>query len=158
MTDDTINFFSVQPDMVVRLEGNDYFIRGHATEGRFGIDDQPKFWVKYAVDLETGRRIVLKLLFYEDFSARSGLFSSRPGAVRKKKAGYWDMIRGNPHFMQGQTVMDGKGNPVRVIEFIRGKTFYNLVNRMEMDHEAYYFDVLPNCWKSCCPLFRPWPN
>ena len=74
ITSDTTDFMRVEPDTVLRLEGNDYFIRNDATEGRFGIDEQPKFWVKYAVDLQTGEKKVLKLVFYEDFTSRIGPF------------------------------------------------------------------------------------
>jgi hypothetical protein len=39
-------------------------------EGRFGIDDQPKYWVKKAVELETGELRILKLVFHEEFTTR----------------------------------------------------------------------------------------
>jgi hypothetical protein len=41
---------------VLRRAGNDYLVAGNAREGRFGIDEQPKFWVKSAIELKTGVR------------------------------------------------------------------------------------------------------
>jgi hypothetical protein len=142
ITGDTVNFFAVQPDMVVRLDGRGYFIRGHAVEGRFGIDDQPKFWVKYALDLETGRRVVLKLTFYEDFTTRIGPFLLKAHRSPEKESRILDRVRDHPHFMQGKTVPDDKGHPVRVIEFIRGPNFFQYLNQVELDHETYYHQML----------------
>ena len=41
---------SIDGGDVLRLAGNDYLVLGNAREGRFGIDDQPKFWVKSAIE------------------------------------------------------------------------------------------------------------
>jgi hypothetical protein len=54
--EDTSVFMSINVGDVVRLTGCDYLITDHAREGRFGIDEQPKFWVKKAVDHGTGKR------------------------------------------------------------------------------------------------------
>jgi hypothetical protein len=55
--EDTTQFMSIDVGDVMRLSGNDYLVIGHAREGRFGIDDQPKFWVKTCLDLETGLKM-----------------------------------------------------------------------------------------------------
>jgi hypothetical protein len=54
--EDTSAFMSINVGDVVRLAGCDYLITGHAREGRFGINEHPKFWVKKVVDLGTGKR------------------------------------------------------------------------------------------------------
>ncbi len=143
ITSDTTDFMRVEPDTVLRLEGNDYFIRTDATEGRFGIDDQPKFWVKYAVDLQTGEKKVLKLVFYEDFTSRIGPFLLRAHRDPIKESNVLDIVRDHPHFMQGRTIRDQAGNPVRVIDFLRGKNLYQYLPRIKSDHETYFFEIMP---------------
>jgi len=63
--EDTSAFMSIEPGSVIRLGGNDYFVMGHAREGRLGLDEQPKFWVKSTIDLTTGVRKMIKLMFHE---------------------------------------------------------------------------------------------
>ncbi len=43
--EDTSSSMAIAYGHVLRLNGNDYLVMGNMTEGRFGIDDQPKFWV-----------------------------------------------------------------------------------------------------------------
>ena len=143
VSSDTTDFMKIQAEMVLRLEGNDYFIRGDATEGRFGIDEQPKFWVKYAIDLETGEKKVLKLVFYEDFTSRIGPFLIRAHRDPIKESDVLDIVRGHPHFMQGRTIRDQTGNRIRVIDFVRGKNLYQYLPRIKSDHETYFFEMMP---------------
>ncbi|MBW1894668.1 MAG: hypothetical protein JRI91_13370 [Deltaproteobacteria bacterium] len=51
---DTTDFFRVEYGDVVVLGGRPYLVRSNAKEGRFGIDDDVKFWVKRAIDLQKG--------------------------------------------------------------------------------------------------------
>ena len=48
---------------VVVLKGRPYLVRHNAKEGRFGIDDDVKFWVKRAIDLQNGASKIIKLVF-----------------------------------------------------------------------------------------------
>ena len=57
---DTTNFFNVEYGDVVVLGGKSYLIRHNAKEGRFGVDDDVKFWVKRAIDLKSGSRVFSK--------------------------------------------------------------------------------------------------
>ena len=41
-------------DDVVILGGVPYFVRNNEREGRFGLEDEPKFWVKRSINLLTG--------------------------------------------------------------------------------------------------------
>jgi len=50
---DTTNFFNVEYGDVVILGSKPYLIRHNAKEGRFGVDDEVKFWVKRAIDLKS---------------------------------------------------------------------------------------------------------
>ena len=70
--DDTSEFMSIDAGDILRLSGNDYFVLGHAREGRFGIDEQPKYWVKTSIDLTTGAKKIIKMVFHETFNSRIG--------------------------------------------------------------------------------------
>ncbi len=141
--EDTTQFMNISRGNVLRLNGNDYYVRGDASEGRFGIDDQPKFWVKYAIDLETGEKKIIKLVFHEDFTSRFGSFLVRGTRSPEKEAQVLDIVRGHGNFMQGRSGEDRIGNLVRVIDFVRGPSLYSYINRLKMDHETYFHDYLP---------------
>ena len=141
--EDTSNYMTILGGSVIRLEGNDYFVMGDTREGRFGIDDQPKFWVKRAVDLTTGGQKIIKLVFYEQFTTNMGGITVRCNRNPHKESAVLDLVRGNPRFMQGFTIIDPVGNPVRIIDFIRGQTLFNHVATMKQPHEAYFHETLP---------------
>ncbi len=79
---DTTDFFRVEYGDVVFLNGHPYLIRHNAKEGRFGIDDDVKFWVKRAIDLRTGDLKILKLVFYERLPVILNNFIECIGAIR----------------------------------------------------------------------------
>ena len=83
--EDTSSYMNISSGTVLRIGGNDYFVLNDAREGRFGIDDQPKFWVKYSIDLETGERKVIKLVFHEEFTVPMGFMRIR--CLRSPRAG-----------------------------------------------------------------------
>ncbi|MEZ4602250.1 MAG: hypothetical protein R2861_02215 [Desulfobacterales bacterium] len=68
---DTSNFFGIDYGDIIYVGGKRFLIKGHEREERFGLDE-PKFWVKKAVDLETGERKIIKLSFFESFETRIG--------------------------------------------------------------------------------------
>jgi len=70
--EDTSEFMSIDVGDILRLSGNDYLVMSHAREGRFGIDEQPKFWVKTSIDLTTGEKKIIKMVFNETFNSRIG--------------------------------------------------------------------------------------
>ncbi|MFO8058343.1 MAG: hypothetical protein R6V10_13715 [bacterium] len=141
--EDTSDYMSIYGGMVLRIAGNDYFLTGDATEGRFGIDDQPKFWVKYAYDLEDGSRKVIKMVFYEDFTSREGPFLIKGSRSPEKEAHCLEVVEGHPRFMQGMAVRDKAENLVRIIEFVRGKSLFVYLCELDMDHEEYFYTVFP---------------
>lgn len=146
------DYTAIEPEMVLRLGDADYYILSEAREGRFGIDEQPKMWVKYAFDLQSGQRKIIKLPFYEQFSARIGPFRVR--CVRKpdKESRVLKLVENDLRFMQGQTVYDVLGNNIRVIDQIRGRSLYQHVFDMDLAHEQYYYEKLPgilDCLMDC---------
>ncbi|MCK4619234.1 MAG: hypothetical protein KAT52_04765, partial [Desulfobacterales bacterium] len=66
---DTSDFFRVEYGSVVVLNERPFLILHNAKEGRFGLDDEEKFWVKRSIDLTDGSRKILKLVFHEKFMA-----------------------------------------------------------------------------------------
>ncbi len=141
--EDTSNVMGISAGDVLRLDGNDYFVLGDATEGRFGISEQPKFWVKYVVDLADGSAKILKLVFLEQFKTRLGFLTIQCARSPDKESRVLELVRGDSRFMQGRTVLDAKGNNVRVIDRIRGRSLYNMIADLETDHETYYHTIMP---------------
>jgi serine/threonine protein kinase len=139
--EDTTEFMSIDSGSVLRLDGNDYLVLGHAREGRFGIDEQPKFWVKTVMDLTTGERKIVKLVFHETFNSRMGstVFTFRRSP--QKESEIFRQMNGHPNFMNGRSVSDAAGNLVRVIDFIPGPSLYEYLRRLDMPHEAYYRQI-----------------
>src|SRR5512147_249470 len=69
---DTADFFRVDYDDVVYLKETPYLVRNNEREGRFGLEDEQKFWVKRARNLLTGDVKILKWVFRERFDAKIG--------------------------------------------------------------------------------------
>ena len=136
--EDTSEFMSIDMGDVVRLSSDDYLIVGQAREGRFGIDEQPKFWVKKVIDLTTGAKKIIKMVFRETFNSRIGGTVFRCIRSPEKESEVLRKVFGHPNFMQGQSVCDVAGNLVRIIDFIQGPSLYDYLRRERMPHEAYY--------------------
>jgi hypothetical protein len=45
--------------------------------------------------------------------------------------------------MQGYSVRDEKGNLIRILDFITGRTLSDYVKEISVDHEKYFFTCLP---------------
>lgn len=141
--EDTSDYMGIQAGSVLRLEGTDYYVTGEAKEGRFGIEEQPKFWVKFGIDLTDGSRKILKLVFHEQFTTSLGMFTVRCTRDPEKESRVLEMTEGDDRFMQGKTVRDGAGNNVRILEVIRGKSLFNYVALLSEPHEEYFYETLP---------------
>ena len=135
---DTTNFFGVDFGDVLALGERLYLVRSNEREGRFGLDEEPKFWVKRAVDLETERLKVVKLGFRESFRARAGSMTFECLRSPRKEARILRLTRGDDRFMQGYAERDCAGNLVRVIDFISGSTLSSCVEDLGEGHEEYY--------------------
>lgn len=69
---DTSDAMGLHRGHVLDLGGRLYAVLGHTYESRFGISDQPKYWVLRTVELESGRDYIVKTVFHEEFVARIG--------------------------------------------------------------------------------------
>jgi len=140
---DTTEFFNIAYGDVVQLNGRHYLIRNSAKEGRFGLDDEIKHWVKRSIDLEQGEMCILKLVFYEKFVASVGDIEFECFRSPRKEARILDLVKDHPNFMHGFSAPDEKGNTVRVIEYIHGKALAQYIEDLPGDHESYFFETLP---------------
>ncbi len=145
---DTTDFFRVEYGDVVVLGGSPYLIRHNAKEGRFGIDDDVKFWVKHAIDLKSGNPKILKLVFYEKFTSSIGSIAFECFRSPRKEARILDLVAGHQNFMNGYAIKDQADNLIRVLDFIKGQSLYNYVEGMSLDHQTYFYDRLPVILKS----------
>ena len=152
--EDTTQFMSINPGDVIRLSGNDYLVMGHAREGRFGIDEQPKFWVKTSIDLTTGSRKIIKLVFNETFNIRIGENVFNCFRNPEKESDILRKMNHHPNFMNGQSVQDSAGNLVRIIDIISGPTLYEYLRRQKMSHKEYYSQMLSKIMKMLIGMYR----
>ena len=141
--DDTTNYMYIDRGHVIDLQGDLLLVRSNEHEGRFGIDDQPKFWVKRALDLNTGRMQVLKLICEEAFRIHVGSLEVRCRRSAEKEAQVLELVRGDARFMQGRAARDARANLVRVIDFISGTDLLSYLQSLPACHEEYALTLLP---------------
>lgn len=140
---DTSDWMAINRGDVMIFGDGEYLIKGNMREPRFGIDEQPKMWVFNAVDLDTGDEKIIKTLFNEEFYAHIGILKIRCYRSPDKESAVLDSVRGDSRFMQGETFYDEEGNNVRVIDYIKGESFFRYVYSIEKDHKTYFIEDLP---------------
>lgn len=140
---DTSEFIRVDYDDIVILDDSPFLIRHNQKEGRFGMDDQPKFWVKSAIDLTDGSKKIIKLVFHERFQAQIGDLFFDCARSPSKEARILDLVREHANFMHGYSVQDTASNVVRVVDFITGETMANYASSEEIKHEEYFTTSFP---------------
>ena len=141
---DTSDFFRVDYNDVVILAGVPYLMRNYTREGRFGLDDEPKYWVRKAIDLKNGEAKIIKLVFHEEINARVGDMVFKCVRSPGKEAAILEMVAGHRNFMQGIAIRDTAGNIVRILDFIQGKRFDELIFKLALtNHEEFFYDHLP---------------
>jgi len=140
---DTSDFFRVEYNDVVILGDTPYWVKRYEKEGRFGMDDEPKYWVRRAVDLSDGSTKIIKLVFHEEFETRVGNVSIRCYRSPKKEARILDLVREHKNFMHGHWVLDAAGNNVRILEFIHGPRWDQIVEDYGADHHDYFHNHFP---------------
>ena len=141
---DTTDFFRIEYGDIVILDGNPFLIRHNAKEGRFGLDDEEKFWVKRSIDLRSGMTKIIKFVFFEKFNARIGEIEFELFRSPRKEARILNLVKDLPNFMQGYSVQDDHENIVRILEFIYGISLAEHIREiaMTMNHETYFYRIL----------------
>ncbi len=140
---DTTDWMRIQRGHILRIGGRDFVIEGNRYESRFGIGDQPKYWVFAAVDLENGDKKIIKMVFLEEFHVHIGIFKIRCFRSPEKEGKVLDMVKHDKRFMQGYTAMDERGNRVRIIDFIKGDSLFAYIYTINKSHEQYFHEDLP---------------
>jgi hypothetical protein len=137
---DTSDFFRVEYNDVVILGETPFWVKRYEKEGRFGLDDEPKFWVRRAIDLTDGSTRILKLVFHEEFETKVGGIVIKCFRSPKKEARILDLVAQHKNFMHGYWVMDTADNNVRVLEYIRGARYEQIITEMGSDHHDYFYN------------------
>lgn len=140
---DTTDAMRIMRGNVLRMNGRDFVIEGNRYETRFGIADQPKYWVFSAIELDSGEKKIIKTVFHEDFVVHIGIFKIRCYRSPEKEARVLKRVEGDSRFMQGDTIEDEKGNCVRILDYIPGLTIFNHIYSINKPHLQYFNDDLP---------------
>ncbi|MFU2207374.1 serine/threonine protein kinase [Solidesulfovibrio sp. C21] len=140
---DTTEFMNISAGDVIKLGERHFLVLRDEAERRFGLED-PKFWVKRCRNLETGNRNLLKLVFNESFPMTIGTMVVTCTRSPRKESRILDLVRGDPRFMQGETVLDTAGNPVRILEVVAGKRLDEKIEALEMPHRDYFHTLFPD--------------
>ncbi len=152
--EDTTNFMYIDRGHVIDLESELFLVRGNEKEGQFGLKKQPKFWVKRAISLASGRKYILKLVYQEAFKVQVGLFQVTCVRSGEKEAQVLKRVRGDQRFMQGRTARDSHGNLVRVIDIIEGVDLLNYIYSLNISHEKYFREFFPSILSRTIQAFR----
>ncbi len=139
---DTSEFMDIQRGHIIRLKDQDFYVLSDMREMRCGLCD-PKFWVKKCIDLSDGSTKILKLTFQEEFTTRVGQLTVQRFRSPEKEAKVLERVREDPRFMQGQAMYDDSANIVRVIDFIKGRSLFEILTDLEVPHKEYYTEIFP---------------
>lgn len=150
---DTTEFLSIDYGDIIQIGEKRFRVTGQEREGRFGMED-PKFWVKRALDLDTNEKKILKLSFFESFNTSFGGVKIRCFRDPEKEAEILKCVRRHPNFMQGTARKDDKNNIVRILDIVRGINFFNYCDTFNMKYEVYYHDVLPGVMEKLIKAFE----
>ncbi|MDY6862399.1 MAG: protein kinase [Thermodesulfobacteriota bacterium] len=150
---DTTDFCSIDKGDEILVGNKRYIITGHEKESRFGMDD-PKFWVKKAIDTDTGEKKIIKLSHFENFQI--SLAGVRIKCFRNpdKEGEILKLVKNHLNFMQGNDYRDEKGNNVRVLDIIYGMNFFSYIDSITMDHATYFHKVLPGILRHLIRAFQ----
>ncbi|MDY6879196.1 MAG: hypothetical protein V2J25_02540 [Desulfatiglans sp.] len=150
---DTTEFFSIDYGDIILVDSKRYKVTGHEREGRFGMDD-PKFWVKKVVDLDTGEKKIAKLSHFEAFESSIGGVKIRRFRNPDKESDVLNRMKNHPHFMHGTSYRDSKENNVRILDIVRGQGFFDYIQSFEMDYDTYFSAELPRILRELIKAFE----
>jgi tRNA A-37 threonylcarbamoyl transferase component Bud32 len=151
---DTSDFMDISAGDVIHVGGGYYYVYGEEVEGRFGLDDQPKFWVKRARDLETGQRKIIKLAFFESFTMNLGDIRVECFRSPRKEARILRKTSDDEAFMKGIAAEDDAGNVVRILDRINGISIYSYLQGHKSPHEKFFHEEFPRLFPSVLSSVR----
>ncbi|WDP91904.1 MAG: protein kinase [Desulfobacter sp.] len=151
---DTSDFYSIDKGDILLVDGQEFKVIGHAKEQRFGIED-PKFWVKKVINLNTRDIQYIKLAFFETFQTNLGGVNINCFRSPEKEGKILELVDGHSLFMQGKTVFDPKGNNIRILDVVRGQNLLQyLGNFNDLSYEAYFRTILPGILRKLSTAFE----
>jgi len=150
---DTTDFCSIDFGDEIIVDGKRYIVTGHEREHRFGLDD-PKFWVKRAIEAESGEKKILKLSFFETFDTSLAGVKIRCFRNPEKEGNILKLVKEHPHFMHGRACLDTKGNNIRILDPVQGTKFFSYLRTLSMPHELYFHKLLPNILRRMIKAFE----
>lgn len=139
---DTTEFMRIGYGDVIAVGERHFLVLRDEAERRFGLED-PKYWVKRCRDLETGGRNLVKLVFHESFPMTIGSMVVTCTRSPRKESRILDLVRGDDRFMQGLTIPDTAGNPVRILDVVPGKRLDEKIEALDMPHRDYFLELFP---------------
>ncbi|TAL67539.1 MAG: hypothetical protein EPN82_13880 [Bacteroidetes bacterium] len=140
---DTTQWMSIIRGDIIRIGAKDFLVKGNLCETRFGIEEQPKYWVFNTIDMESGKTQILKMVFHEEFTAHIGILKIRCYRSPEKEADVLNLVRGDLRFMQGKVYHDEMNNTIRALDFIKGNTIFNEIYLINKPHEQFFHEDLP---------------
>jgi len=151
---DTSDPFGIRRGDILRLGGKDFVVKGHKYESRFGIGDQPKYWVFSAIEMETAQPKIIKVVFHEEFHVHIGVFRIHCFRSPEKETRVLELVRGDQRFMQGYTVTDDHDNRVRIIDQIKGLSLFEYIFDIDKPHQQYFAEDLPQILRNLAECVR----
>ncbi|MGQ9483455.1 MAG: hypothetical protein ACUVSA_00370 [Desulfosoma sp.] len=104
---DTTQFMDIKAGDCIAVQNRLFYVKGEEFEGRFGLDGEPKFWVKRVVDLHDGSVKILKLAFFESFFMHLGEERIRCFRSPHKESRILERTASDTRFMQGHPLRRG---------------------------------------------------
>jgi hypothetical protein len=150
---DTTEFFNIDLGDIIQIDEKRYRVTGYAREQLFGLED-PKFWVKKVVDMETGDKKILKLVFSESFETNLGGIKILYFRDPDKESKILELVKEDSNFMQGISCKDSNNNNVRIIDPISGPNFYVYINSFNTTHEDFFHAKLPHVLRRLVRAFE----
>jgi len=150
---DTTDIFSIDYGDIIQIADKRYKVTGHEREYRFGRED-PKFWVKKVMDLETGEKKIIKLSFFEAFETYFSNVRIRCFRSPRKEAEILALVKDHPYFMQGSGHTDEKGNIIRVLDIVSGPNFLVYIDSFKVPYATYLTAILPDILKMLIRAFE----
>ncbi len=141
---DTSNFTAIDYGDIILVDNRYFLVVAYTKEGRFGIDEQPKPWVPKVLDLESGERFIIKLVFHEQYELSMGGLKVLCYRNPEKEARVLELVQDHPHSMHGYSVEDEAGNLVRILDIISGKRLDKYVYSKSNDHQEYFENDFPD--------------
>ena len=144
---DTSDFTAIDYGDIIFVDDRYFLVVAFTKEGRFGIDEQHKPWVPKVMDLASGIKYIIKLVFHETYEVSIGELKVRCFRNPEKEARVLELVHDHPHFMHGKNVLDDAGNLVRILDIIDGNRLDKFVYRKNERHRDYFEIDFPEILK-----------